>query len=172
VDLDWRALCALPPAELVLTLLAEVERQMAGLTDQQEDDLLATLPDPLGALWVLSWLEFEVTQGSLLAYFYNTHGRHATRAADALDEIGAHRMAAALRRAIESMSAVEEEWAAQRARMSQFGEYAVVRPYLGLSNAELLDQLTDEYWTAADDDEWGGRLEAFVVQTVSHQASH
>ena len=42
----------------------------------------------------------------------------------------------------------------------------VVGPYERLSNAQRLDELTDEYWSAADD-EWGDKLEAFVVRVVA-----
>ncbi len=45
---------------------------------------------------------------------------------------------------------------------SGFGEFAVVKPYAGLPNAHDLVRLTDQYWQAADDDDWGSRLDAYA----------
>jgi hypothetical protein len=56
-------------------VLEYLDAVMAGRSDEAEDALLAVLPRPLQALWLLSWLEFEVSQGSLLAYFFNSAGR-------------------------------------------------------------------------------------------------
>jgi hypothetical protein len=161
----------LAPAQLESDLLSALDRMMDGLSAQQEDELLATLPEPLGVLWVLSCLDFEVTQGSFLAYFYNSAGRHARVAAAALREIGARRMAGALDTAIESMAAAEGEWVRRREELDALPVYSVVTPYVGLSNARRLSDLTDEYWTAADEDDWGERLEAFVVRAVQRQVS-
>ena len=41
---------------------------MNGLPDQQEDEQLARIAVPLRVMWLLEWLDFEVTQGSLIAY--------------------------------------------------------------------------------------------------------
>jgi len=75
VEPDWAALEDLDDNQLAATLLEYLDAVMAGRSVEAEDALLAVLPWPLQALWLLSWLEFEVTQGSLLAYFFNSAGR-------------------------------------------------------------------------------------------------
>jgi hypothetical protein len=92
VEPDWAALEGLDDNQLAAALLEYLDAVMAGRSAQAEDALLAVLPWPLQALWLLSWLEFEVTQGSLLAYFFNSAGRHAALAVAALHDIGAGRM--------------------------------------------------------------------------------
>ncbi len=92
--------------------------------------------------------DFELCQGSLFAYFGKSHGRFASKAADALDQIGATEMAQVLRRAEEVVRANEAKWAGRHAEMDEEGEYAVVRPYQGLRGAEQLSVLTDTYWVA------------------------
>ena len=92
VEPDWAALEDLDDDQLAAALLEYLDAVMAGRSAQAEDALLAVLPWPLQALWLLSWLEFEVTQGSLLAYFFNSAGRHAALAVAALHDIGAGRM--------------------------------------------------------------------------------
>lgn len=82
---------------------------MRGLSDQEEDDLLARIPSPLRVLWALDWLDFEMSQGSLLAYFFNAHGRHARPAAQALRDIGATRMASVIQQATDSVTAASGE---------------------------------------------------------------
>jgi hypothetical protein len=141
---------------------------MGGLSEQQEDERLAGLPAPLRVMWLLSWLDFEVIQGSLLAYFYNSHGRHAAMAEQALRDIRAIQMADVLRRARHSVDAVSEQWAAQRAVLSV--PHAVVRPYEGLPNVEELVELTDLYWAAADEEDWGDKLDAFLSTAVAQEA--
>ena len=39
--------------------------------------------------------------------------------------------------------------------MDAVGEFAVVKPYTGLPDADDLVRLTDQYWQAATDDDWG-----------------
>lgn len=170
VVLDWRQLADLSSGELQSALLAELDTVMGGLSDQEEDELLAGLPAPLRVMWVLSWLDFEVTQGSLLAYFSNSHGRHVAQAVQALCDIGAVGMAGVVREAVESVAGVGGEWAALRDQMSQQPEYAVVRPYVGLSNAERLEELTAQYWTVADEENWGDKLDAFLSKAVEAEA--
>jgi len=92
VEPDWAALEGLDDNQLAAALLEYLDAVMAGRSAQAEDALLAVLPWPLQALWLLSWLEFEATQGSLLAYFFNSAGRHAALAVAALHDIGAGRM--------------------------------------------------------------------------------
>lgn len=70
-----------------------------GKTGAEEDAAVAGLPDPVRVIWLLNWLDYEVSQGSLLAYFFNSHGRFATQTADVLDRIGATGMAQVLRQA-------------------------------------------------------------------------
>jgi hypothetical protein len=132
----------------------------------EEDRLLPTLQEPIRALWLLSWLDFEVTQGSLLAYFYNSHGRHAPLAAEVLRRIGANRMADVVTQATASYERASAEWAARRAELAALGEFAVVKPYADPPNADELDQLTDQYWQAADDDDWGSKLDAYLIEQV------
>ena len=42
----------------------------------------------------------------------------------------------------------------------------MVTPYAGLSNAGELNRLTDQYWQAAADDDWGGKLDAYLSKQV------
>ncbi len=161
-------LCGLDPAQLQQVLLAELDRMMGGLSDRQEDEQLARLPVPLRVMWLLDWLDFEVSQGSLLAYFFNSHGRHAALAEQALRVIGAIRMADVLLHARQSVDAASEQWAARHEVLSR--PYAVVRPYKGLSDAEALVELTDRYWAAADEEDWGDKLDALLSTTVELEA--
>jgi hypothetical protein len=163
---DWKLLAGLPADELQSALLAEVDAVMEGQPCREEDRLLLALPEPLRAMWLVNWLDFEVSQGSLLAYFYNSHGRHATQAIDLLRRLGANHMAAVLAQAASSYEQASAEWAARRAENDAAGEFAVVKPYKGLSNAADLGRLTDEYWEAADDDDWGSKLDAYLSEQV------
>jgi hypothetical protein len=55
--------------------------------------------------------------------------------------------------------------------MNRQPEYSVVRPYVGLSNADQLAELTDEYWAAADEEGWwGDQLDAFLSRAVEAEA--
>ena len=94
------------------------------------------MPAPMRALWYLSWLDFEVAQGSLIAYFENSHGRHARDALAALRRIGADRTAEVVALAAEAVHA--GAW-------------------------EELDELTDRYRDAADREDWGARLDAYLT---------
>jgi hypothetical protein len=163
---DWRLLADLTPSDLQTALLAEADAVMKGKSGLEEDRLLPTLPEPVRAIWLLSWLDFEVTQGSLLAYFYNSHGRHGPLAAEALRQLGANRMADVVTQAAASYERASTEWAARRAELDALGEFAVVRPYADLPNARELDQLTDQYWQATDDDDWGSKLDAYLSEQV------
>lgn len=164
---NWRLLADLTPDELQTALLAEADAVMDGKSGPEEDRLLLALPEPVRAIWLLSWLEFEVTQGSLLAYFYNSHGRHASLAAEVLRRIGASRMAGVVTRAAASYGRASAGWAARHAELDALGEFAVVRPYVGLPNADDLDQLTDQFRQAADDDDWGPRLDTYLHEQVA-----
>jgi hypothetical protein len=164
---DWRLLAGLSPGELQAALLAEAGAVMDQKSGPEEDRLLSVLPEPVRAIWLLRWLDFEVTQGSLLAYFYNSHGRHAPLAAGVLRRIGASRMADVVARAAASYGRASAGWAARHAELDALGEFAVVKPYAGLPNADDLDQLTDQYRQAADDDDWGSRLDTYLHEQVA-----
>src|SRR5215510_3764054 len=163
---DWTLLAGLDPGDLQTALLAEADAVMDGQPGPEEDRLLPALPEPLRAIWLLNWLDYEVSQGSLLAYFYNRHGRHARLAAGVLRRIGANRMADVVAEAAASYERASAEWAARRAEMDAAGEFAVVKPYRGLSNADELSQLTDQYWQAAADDDWGSKLDIYLRDQV------
>lgn len=163
---DWKRLAGLSPGDLQAALLAEVDAVMDGKSGPEEDRLLLALPEPLRAMWLLSWLDYDVSQGSLLAYFYNSHGRHAPLAVEVLRRIGANRMAAVLAEAAASYERASAEWAARRAEMDAVGEFAVVKPYAGLPDVGELARLTDQYWRAAGDDDWGSRLDAYLSAQV------
>jgi len=65
-------------------LLNWLDEAMRGHLGAEEDVILGGLRPLLNVMYLLNWLDFEVTQGSFLAYFANSHGRHATLAAQAL----------------------------------------------------------------------------------------
>jgi hypothetical protein len=167
MSLDWRLLADLEPSELQAALLAEAEAVMNGTSGPEEDRLLLVLPEPVRALWLLSWLDFEVTQGSLHAYFYNSSGRHARLAVEVLRRMGASRMADVVAQAAASYEQSSSEWAERRSELDALGELAVAKPYAGLPNARGLSQLTDQYWQAADDDDWGSRLDTYLHDQVA-----
>lgn len=105
-------------------------------------------------------------QAALLAYFYNSHGRHASLAVGVLRRMGANRMADTVAQAAANYGRASAEWASRRADLDALGEFAVVKPYAGLSNAHDLAQLTDQYWQAADDDDWGSKLDSYLHEQV------
>jgi hypothetical protein len=163
---DWRLLADLSPADLQTALLAQADTVLDGRSGPEEDRLLPSLPEPVRAIWLLSWLDFEVTQGSLLAYFYNSHGRHARLAVEVLRRMGASRMADVVAEAAASYERASTGWAARRADVAAFGEFSVVKPYAGPPNTDDLIRLTDQYWLAADDEDWGSRLDAYLSEQV------
>ena len=86
-------------------------------------------------------------------------------------DIGAAGMADVLMRAAESVTATSEEWAARRDEINRQPEYSVLRPYIGLSNADQLVGLTNEYWAAAEEKGWwGDKLDAFLCRAVEAEA--
>jgi Domain of unknown function (DUF4375) len=163
---DWTRLADLAPNDLQTALLAEAGAVMDGRAGPEADRLLLTLPEPIRAIWVLNWLDYEVSQGSLLAYFYNSHGRHAQLAVEVLRRMGANRMADVVAEAAASCVHGCGEWAVRRADADAAGEFAVVKPYAGLPGAGDLVGLTDRYWQAAADDDWGSRLDAYLREQV------
>jgi hypothetical protein len=138
VEADWVALEDLDDNQLAATLLEYLDAVMAGRSVEAEDAQLAVLPWPLQALWLLGWLEFEVTQGSLLAYFFNSAGRHAARAVAALHDIGAGRMAQVLTEAAAVVAADPAAWDKGRSDLDALGEWAVTQPYRDLPQADIL----------------------------------
>jgi hypothetical protein len=163
---DWELLADLTPNDLQIALLAEASAILDRQSGPEEDRLLSALPEPVRAIWLLDWLDYEVSQGSLLAYFYNSHGRHAQLAAEVLRRIGANRMADVMAEAAAIHGHAFTAWAARRAELDALGEFAVVKPYAGLPNAHDLVRLTDQYWQAANDDDWGSRLDAYLREQV------
>lgn len=152
------------PEERQNALLAEADVLFAQMPNEAG---LAAAPMLLQFAWLLSWLDYEVSQGSLLAYFMNSHGRYAVQTAAALDDIGASRMAHVLRRALATYEEGEAAWDARRSELAQVEEFAVVTPYRDLPNSDVLGgDLTDDYWRAADDDDWGTKLDAFIEREV------
>lgn len=163
---DWRLLADLSPNDLQTALQAEAGAVMDGKSDLEEDHLLLALPEPVRAIWLVDWLDYEVSQGSLLAYFCNRHGRHARLAIDVLRRMGASRMADVVTRAAASCERAFAGRAARRAELDALGEFAVAKPYADLPNPHDLARLTDQYWQAADDDGWGSRLDAYLREQV------
>lgn len=172
VEPDWAALEDLDDNQLAATLLEYLDAVMAGRSAQAEDALLAVLPRPLQALWLLSWLEFEVTQGSLLAYFFNSAGRHAALAVAALHDIGAGRMEQVLTEAAAVVAADGAAWDKGRSDLDALGEWTVTQPYRGLPQADILGgSMTSRFWEAAQIDDWGQRLDAYLRRQVGSIAA-
>ncbi len=136
---DWKLLAGLTGDDLQMALLTEADAILEGEPGPEEDRLLLTMPEPLRAMWIINWLDYEVCQGSLLAYFFNSHGRHAPLAAALLRRISAHRMADVVAKATASYER---------------------------TSAEDLSQLTDRYWQAAKDDNWCSKLDAYLGEQV------
>jgi Domain of unknown function (DUF4375) len=164
---DWKLLADLPPADLQATLLAEADAVMNGQPGPEEDRLLPALPEPVRATWLLGWLDYEVSQGSLLAYFYNSHGRHARLAAGVLRRIGASRMADVVAEADASCERASAAWAVRRTEMDADGEPTGAKPSIGLSNARDLGRLTGQYWKAAADEDWCAKLDTYLQEQVA-----
>jgi hypothetical protein len=172
VEPDWAALEDLDDNQLQAALLEYLDAVMAGQPAQAEDALLAALPRPLQVLWLLNWLEFEVSQGSLLAYFFNRHGRHATLAVAALQDIGAGRMAQVLTEAAVVVAAHRTAWDKRRANLDALPQWTVTQPYRGLPQAQTLGgSMTSRFWEAAQTDDWGERLDEFVRRRVGSIAA-
>jgi hypothetical protein len=172
VEPDWAALEDLDDDQLAAALLEYLDAVMAGRSVEAEDALLAVLPWPLQALWLLSWLEFEVTQGSLLAYFFNSAGRHAGLAVAALHDIGAGRMEQVLTEAAAVVAADGAAWDKGRSDLDALGEWTVTQPYRGLPQADILGgSMTSRFWEAAEIDDWGQRLDVYLGRQVGSIAA-
>jgi hypothetical protein len=171
VEPDWAVLEDLDDNQLQASLLEYLDAVMAGRSAEAEDALLAGLPRPLQVLWLLNWLEFEVTQGSLLEYFFNRHSRHAALAVAALQDIGAGRMAEVLTEAAAVVAAHQVAWDKRRSDLSATPEWTVTQPYRGLPQAETLGgPITTRFWEAAQTDDWGQKLDEFVRRHIDSVA--
>jgi Domain of unknown function (DUF4375) len=168
VEPGWASLEDLDDDQLQAALLEYLDAVMARQPAQAEDVLLAALPRPLQVLWLLNWLEFEVAQGSLLAYFFNRHGRHAALAVAALQDIGAGHMAQVLKEAAVVVAAHRTAWDKRRSDLDAHPEWTVTQPYRGLPQAETLGgSITSRFWEAAQTDDWGEKLDEFVRRRVA-----
>lgn len=99
----------------------------------------------------------------MLAYFYNSHGRHARLAADVLRRIGAATMASVLSEAADLYERSSADWTERRAENSALGEWAALQPYSGLPGTDALDELTARFRDAADADDWGAKLDDYLA---------
>jgi hypothetical protein len=167
VEPDWAALADLDDNQFEATLLEYLDAVMAERSAEAEDALLAALPRPLQVLWLLNGLEFEVSQGSLLAYFFNSSGRHAALTVAALHDIGAGRMAQVLTEAAAVVAAHRAAWDQRRSDLDALPEWTVTRPYRGLPQADTLGgSMTSRFWEAAQIDDWGELLGAYLRRQV------
>ena len=168
---DWDGLTSLDPTEVTSRLQAWLDDVMQQKYGADEDELLAELPEPLHAIWVLNWMDFEVTMGSLLGYFGNSHRRHASEAVSALRKIGATGMASVLDRAISVYNANADAWDQRDQELSELDLYAVVRPYKDLPGVDELSELTDRFRELEKHEQWHRRLADFVHKAVAERAS-
>ncbi len=151
-------------------LLNWLDEAMRGHYGAKEDTILGGLRPPLNVMFLLNWLDFEVTQGSFLAYFLNSHGRHARLAAQALKTIGAAKTASVLERARGVFEANSAAWNARNEELDQVEEFAVVRPYVGLPGADELSDLTNEYWDAQRSDRYTDLFDDYFRRSVVQRA--
>lgn len=151
-----------PP--LARALVDFLDGAMPAADPEEEDRALATLPLPLRDLWVLTWLESEVAEGSLFAYFWNAHGRHAALAVEALERIGATSLSELLGQALALVNEHDEAWQRARFALSARGVEAMAHPYKQLEGAAELDALSrrfsDEMW--GQEGGWGALLVAYL----------
>ena len=129
-------------------LVEAAHEQLDPWSGEAEDARLATLPAPLRGAWLLSWMDTEITLGSLTGYLTNSHGRHAPLARDVLREVGARRTADVLDRAITSCARQPRSLDGVHRDGTQ--PFDVVQPYADLANADELSDLTDEYWDVVE----------------------
>jgi Domain of unknown function (DUF4375) len=168
---DWQRLSTLDDGDLQMGLLNWLDDAMHGHDGTEEDAILAGLRPPLNVMFLLNWLEFELVQGSFLAYFANSHGRHATLAGQALRTIGATETASVLDRARGVFEANAGAWHARQEELNQLEEYAVVTPYTGLPGVDALSDLTDEYWEAQRRDHFSHLFDDYFRRSVSELAA-
>ena len=67
---DWSGIEELRGSALVSRLLDNLDEILGDhlASPESEDARLTDLPEALQVLWHLNWLDFEVSQGSMLAY--------------------------------------------------------------------------------------------------------
>ena len=162
---NWQELQALDAGDLLSRLLENIDLVIAERADE-EDVVLAQMPEALRVLHYLNWLDFEVTQGALSAYFMNSHGRHAPYASAALRRIGATAAAETLEQASDVVHRHAQAWAQRREDLDSAGEFAIVYPYRDLDGSEELDELTDRFRDALDDEDWGEKLERYLADEL------
>jgi hypothetical protein len=168
---DWQRLSNLDDGDLQMGLLNWLDEVMRGHHAPEEDAILAGLRPPLNLMFLLNWLEFELIQGSFLAYFSNSHGRHARLAAQALRMIGATETASVLDRARGVFEANSDAWHARQEEINQLEEYAVITPYAGLPGVNALSDLTDEYWEAQRRDHFSDLFDDYFRRSVRELAA-
>ena len=104
------------------------------------------------------------TQGSLLAYFFNSAGRHAALAVAALHDIGAERMEQVLTEAAAVVAADGAAWDKGRSDLDALPEWTVTQPYRGLPQADILGgSMTTRFWEAAQIDDGASSSTATCV---------
>lgn len=160
---DWQNLDDLEPGDLQARLLDNLDLLVSASDPSTEDSALEEMPEALTILWFLNWLEFEVAQGSLVGYLFNSHGRHAGKAADALRSVGAVRSAQLLDRAAEVARAHRAEWAERHAALDALPLHSVVTPYVDLAGVDEISRLADEFEDAVHLENYGERLDNFVA---------
>ena len=164
---DWTSLSTLEPMELSRRLQEWLDELMKGkYGSADEDRILGELPEPLQAVWVLNWMDFEVTMGSLLAYFGNGQRRHVEVAIRALRTIGAPGMASVLERATAVYDTNADAWSVRDEEINQLEQYAVVQPYKGLPGVDELSELTDRYYELEKEERWRRRLADYLQRSV------
>lgn len=161
---DWSGIEELRGPALVSRLLDNLYEILGDhlASPESEDARLTDLPEALQVLWHLNWLDFEVSQGSMLAYAFNSHGRHARLAANAFRRLGLHPVAALVDEVAAIRERGDESWSARHDQLDAMPAFSVTRPYGGISGADELGDLTDRYWDAIGDADWGEALEAFM----------
>lgn len=165
MTLDWNRLARMTSGERQQALLDELDSAMgSALEPGEEARRLRQLPEPLRAMWLMNWLDFEVSQGSLLAYFYNSHGRFAVETSDLLRRIGALRMAGVLDQARDAAVALAED--DPQAGTAAQPEYSIRTAYSGQPDMDRMAALTELYWAAATDDDWGDKFDAYIAAEV------
>jgi hypothetical protein len=168
---DWTSLTTLEPMELSRRLQEWLDELMKGkYGSKEEDQILGELPEPLQAVWVLNWMDFEVTMGSLLAYFGNGQRRHVDAAIRGLRTIGATGMASVLERATAVYDTNADAWSERDKELNQLDEYSIVQPYKELPGVEQLSELTDAYYQMEKEESWRRRLADYVQRSVAELA--
>ena len=108
----------------------------------------------------------------MLAYFFNSAGRHAALAVAALHDIGAGRMEQVLTEAAAVVAAAGAAWDKGRCDLDALPEWTVTQPYRGLPQADILGgSMTSRFWDAAEIDDWGQQLDAYLRRQVGSIAA-